>query len=146
VVERRVGIPITLALVLIGVARRAGLRLEGVSFPGHFLVRATLETGGHIYIDPFEGRITSREEMDAVWEATTGHPGPVDDAVLTPANRRQIIGRLLNNLRCIYEIQGDGRRLCQVLAHLAAVSPSTEAEQRLERARQQPPAPRISIN
>jgi regulator of sirC expression with transglutaminase-like and TPR domain len=146
VLERRTGIPITLALVLIGVARRAGLRLEGVSFPGHFLVRATLETGGHVFIDPFEGRITSREEMDAVWEATTGHPGPVDDTVLAPATRRQIIARLLNNLRCIYEIQGDGRRLCQVLAQLAAVSPSPEAEQRLERARQQPPAPRISIN
>lgn len=146
VLERRTGIPITLALVLMGVARRAGLRLEGVSFPGHFLVRATNESGGHLYIDPFEGRITTREEMDAVWEATTGQPGPVDDTVLIAATRRQIIARLLNNLRCIYEIQGDGRRLCQVLAQLAAVNPSPEAEQRLERARQQPPAPRISIN
>ena len=146
VLERRTGIPITLALVLMGVARRAGLRLEGIAFPGHFLVRATLETGQHLYIDPFEGRITTREEMDAVWEATTGHPGPIDDTVLVPATRRQIVARLLNNLRCIYEIQGDGRRLCLVLQRLAAVNPSPEADQRLERARQSPPRPRISIN
>ncbi|HEY0705342.1 MAG TPA: transglutaminase family protein, partial [Polyangia bacterium] len=137
---------ITLALVLMGVARRAGLRLEGVSFPGHFLVRATMETGTHVFIDPFEGRITTREEMEAVWEATTGDPGPVDPAVLVPSTRRQIIARLLNNLRCIYEIQGDGRRLCQVLARLAAVNPSPEAEQLLERTRLQPPSPRVSIN
>jgi regulator of sirC expression with transglutaminase-like and TPR domain len=146
VLERRTGIPISLALVLMGVARRAGLRLEGVSFPGHFLVRATMETGTHVFIDPFEGRITTREEMEAVWEATTGDPGPVDPAVLVPSTRRQIIARLLNNLRCIYEIQGDGRRLCQVLARLAAVNPSPEAEQLLERTRLQPPGPRISIN
>ncbi len=146
VLERKVGIPITLALVLIGVARRAGLRLEGVSFPGHFLVRATSESGAHIYVDPFEGRIISREDMEAVWEASTGHPGPIDDTVLVSASHRQIIGRLLNNLRCIYEIQGDGPRLCHVLARLAVVNPSPEAEQSLERARLTPPAPRISIN
>jgi regulator of sirC expression with transglutaminase-like and TPR domain len=146
VLERRTGIPITLAIVLIGVARRAGLRLEGVSFPGHFLVRATSEAGMHLFVDPFEGRIITREEMEAVWEASTGQPGPIDDSVLAPATRRQIIGRLLNNLRCIYEIQGDGPRLCQVLARLAVVTPSTENVQRLERARTEPPAPRISIN
>jgi regulator of sirC expression with transglutaminase-like and TPR domain len=146
VLERRTGIPITLAVVLMGVARRAGLRLEGVSFPGHFLVRATSESGGHLFVDPFEGRIITREEMESVWEASTGNPGPIDDAVLIPASRRQIIARLLTNLRCIYEIQGDGPRLCHVLARLAVVNPSTEAQQRLERARLQPPAPRISIN
>jgi regulator of sirC expression with transglutaminase-like and TPR domain len=146
VLERRTGIPITLAVVLMGVARRAGLRLDGVSFPGHFLVRATSENGGYLFVDPFEGRIITREEMESVWEASTGNPGPIDDAVLIPATRRQIIARLLTNLRCIYEIQGDGPRLCHVLARLAVVNPSTEAQQRLERARLQPPAPRISIN
>jgi regulator of sirC expression with transglutaminase-like and TPR domain len=146
VLSRRTGIPITLALVLMGVARRAGLRLEGVSFPGHFLVRAASEDGGHVFVDPFEGRITTREEMEAVWQASTGHPGPIDETVLVPATRRQIIARLLNNLRCIYEIQGDGPRLCKVLARLAVVTPSPEAEQRLERARLRPPAPRVSIN
>ncbi|HEY0712454.1 MAG TPA: transglutaminase-like domain-containing protein [Polyangia bacterium] len=146
VLERRTGIPITLALVLMGVARRAGLRLDGVSFPGHFLVRAPMENGNYVFIDPFEGRITTREEMEAMWEATTGDPGPVDPAVLVPSTRRQILARLLNNLRCIYEIQGDGRRLCQVLARLAAVNPSAAAEQLLERTRLQPPSPRVSIN
>ena len=146
VLERRTGIPITLALVLMAVARRTGLRLDGVSFPGHFLVRAVGENGASIFVDPFEGRVLSREELSTMWEQVTGQPGPPDDQALAPASRRQIIARMLNHLRCIYEVRGDGRRLCQVLARLAVVTPSEEMERRLERAKVAPPGPRISIN
>ena len=135
--------------MLIAVAKRAGLRLDGVSFPGHFLVRAMAENGAPIFIDPFEGRVLSREEILGMWEQATGQPGPSPeelDAALAPACRRQIIARMLNNLRCIYEIRGDGKRLCQVLARLAVVTPSEEVEKRLEGARSAPPSPRISIN
>jgi regulator of sirC expression with transglutaminase-like and TPR domain len=146
VLRRRTGVPISLALVLIAVAKRAGLKLEGVSFPCHFLVRAVSETGAPIFIDPFDGRILSREEIQAMWEQITGEPGSVDEQALAPATSRQIIARILTNLRCIYEVRGDGRRLCQVLSRLAVVTPSEEVEQRLERARIAPPGPRISIN
>jgi regulator of sirC expression with transglutaminase-like and TPR domain len=150
VLERRTGIPITLALVLIAVAKRTGLRLQGVSFPGHFLVRALSENGAPLIIDPFEGRVLSREEVHTMWEQITGEPGAPDQhqlaQALAPASKRQIIARMLNNLRCIYEVRGDGRRLCQVLARLAVVTPSEEMERRLERATVAPPAPRISIN
>jgi regulator of sirC expression with transglutaminase-like and TPR domain len=148
VLERRTGIPISLALVLMAVAKRCGLRLQGVSFPGHFLVRAISETGAPLFIDPFEGRVLAREEMQAMWEQMTGQPGPPpgDEQALAPASRRQIIARMLNNLRCIYEVRGDGPRLCQVLARLAVVMPSEDVERRLERAKLAPPGPRISIN
>jgi regulator of sirC expression with transglutaminase-like and TPR domain len=149
VLERRTGIPITLGMVLIAVAKRTGLRLDGVSFPGHFLVRAVAENGSRIFIDPFEGRVLSREEIHAMWEEVTGQPGPYGEALeqaLTPSCRRQIIARMLNNLRCIYEVRGEGQRLCQVLARLAVVNPSDEVEKRLEGARATPPSPRISIN
>jgi regulator of sirC expression with transglutaminase-like and TPR domain len=63
-----------------------------------------------------------------------------------PACRRQIIARMLNNLRCIYEVRGEAQRLCQVLARLAVVNPSEEVEKRLEGARTTPPSARISIN
>ncbi len=146
VLVRRTGIPISLAIVLIAVARRAGLKLEGVSFPCHFLVRALTETGDPLYIDPFDGRILCREEIQAMWEQITGEPSVVDEQALAPASSRQVIARILTNLRCIYEVRGDGRRLCQVLARLAVVTPSEEVERRLERARLVPPSPRISIN
>jgi regulator of sirC expression with transglutaminase-like and TPR domain len=146
VLQRRTGIPISLALVLIAVAKRCGLRLQGVSFPGNFLVRAVSETGAPLFIDPFEGRVLAREELEGMWEQMTGQPGPIDEQALAPASRRQIIARMLNNLRCIYEIRGDGPRLCQVLARLAVLVPSEDLERRLERAKMTPPSPRISIN
>jgi regulator of sirC expression with transglutaminase-like and TPR domain len=146
VLERRAGIPITLAVVLMGVARRAGLRLDGVSFPGRFLVRATLETGAFMYIDPFEGRVLSSEDLQGLWEQATGQPSTIDERALQPARRRQILARMLNNLRCIYEVLGDGKRLCAVLSRMVIVSPSEDTEQRLESARATPPQPRISIN
>ena len=146
VLRRRTGTPLSLAIVLIAVARRAGLRLDGVSFPCHFLVRMVADDRAPVFIDPFDGRILSREEIQAMWEQITGQPGVVDEQALAPASSRQIIARILNNLRFIYEVRGDGRRLCQVLARLAVVTPSEEAEQRLERARIAPPSPRISIN
>jgi regulator of sirC expression with transglutaminase-like and TPR domain len=146
VLKGRTGIPISLALVLMGVAARAGVRLEGVAFPGHFLVRAPSETTAPIYIDPFDGRVLSPDDLRVMWEQGTGDPGGIDPAALEPACKRQILARMLNNLRAIYEVHGDGRRLCQVLARIAVVTPSEDAEQRLERARLAPPAPRISIN
>src|SRR4029453_7657087 len=123
-----------------------GLKLEGVSFPCHFLVRAVAENGAPIFIDPFDGRILAREEIQAMWEQIPHEPGAVDEQALAPASSRQIIARILNNLRCIYEVRGDGRRLCQVLSRLAAVTPSEEVERRLEVVRATPPSPRLSIN
>jgi regulator of sirC expression with transglutaminase-like and TPR domain len=146
VIERRKGIPLTLALVLMGVARRVGVNLDGVSFPGHFLVRAVSENGESLFIDPFVGRVLAREDLQGLWEQASGHPGSIDDRALAPAGRRQILVRMLNNLRCIYEVRGDGRRLCQVLARLAIVNPSADAERTLEHAQRTPPTARITIN
>jgi regulator of sirC expression with transglutaminase-like and TPR domain len=146
VLKRRTGIPISLALVLMGVGARASLRIEGVAFPGHFLVRVPSETADPIYIDPFDGRALSPEDLQVLWEQGTGDPGTIDPEALLPATKRQILMRMLNNLRAIYEVRGDGRRLFQVLARMAIVTPSADAEQRLERARLTPVGPRISIN
>jgi len=146
VLDRRTGIPITLATVLMGVAKRAGVNLDGVSFPGHFLVRGRSESGSPFFIDPFEGRILSGEEIRSMWELMVGYPVPLDEKRLAPASKRQVIARMLNNLRCLYEVRGDSQRLYQVLSRLAIVAPGEEIKQRLERVKKNPPAPLISIN
>lgn len=110
VLERRLGIPITLALVYIEVARRAGLTVLGVSFPGHFLMR--VPAGDHpggardLILDPFNGGA----EIDAEDCRTllSKHLGlmnedvPLDLALLRPCPPRQMLARMLNNLKRTY--------------------------------------------
>src|SRR5205809_517803 len=76
--DRRTGIPITLAVVLIEVGRRVGLDVRGVSFPGHFLVRCETPRGP-VFVDPFSGRTLARDEIGALYTQTTGEQdGPLD--------------------------------------------------------------------
>lgn len=147
VIERRTGIPITLALVLCGVCRRLGIPASGVSFPGHFLVRTVDAAGGPVFVDPFEGRVLGNQALRALHEQATGDPGDVDPDCLMPSGRRQILARMLNNLRAIYEVRGDARRLRRVLERLAVLNPSEEIQSRLALLiENQPIAPRISLN
>lgn len=111
VIDRRTGIPITLAVVLLAICRRAGVQAHGVSFPGHFLVRSPGRGGAPVFVDPFEGRPLEPEQLQALYEQATGDPGDMDDRYLQPASRRQILARMLNNLRNIYMASGDTRRL-----------------------------------
>jgi regulator of sirC expression with transglutaminase-like and TPR domain len=147
VLERRTGIPITLAVVLMGVCRRAGVDLQGISFPGHFLVRAVREDREPLYIDPFDGKFLEHGQLDALYHQTTGDPADIDERFLQPAGKRQILTRMLNNLRAIYEVRGDVRRLRQVLARMAILCPSDEVKSRLDLlGRTGTAAPRLSVN
>jgi regulator of sirC expression with transglutaminase-like and TPR domain len=99
VLDRRTGIPITLAVVYIEVARRAGLRVEGINFPGHFLVRASEE----IIIDPFhEGALVAEHDCRALLNQHVGPEAAFDRSLLEPATRRQIVTRMLVNLKRSY--------------------------------------------
>ena len=136
VLERRTGIPITLALVYIEVARRAGVRVDGVNFPGHFLLRFPLDPedddihGGAVLIDPFHGgavlsetdcRALLRKHADAVAF------GP---RLLTPATKQQILARMLVNLKRIYVRMRSfpqGRTITELLL---AINPSALSELR----------------
>jgi regulator of sirC expression with transglutaminase-like and TPR domain len=113
VLERRLGIPITLAVVLLEVARRCEITARGVSFPGHFLVRAP-GAKATIFIDPFDGKILSAADMRALHTKTTGESRDPDPRVLEPADKQQILVRMLNNLRAIWEEAGDEDRLTAV--------------------------------
>ncbi|MCG5055062.1 MAG: transglutaminase-like domain-containing protein [Myxococcales bacterium] len=147
VLDRRLGIPISLALVIMSVSRRAGVRADGVSFPGHFLVRTEDDHGNLFFVDPFDGRLLDEESLQLLYEQTTGDPADLDPAVLQPACRRQILARLLNNLRAIYEVRGDRTRLRRVLQRMAILNPSDDIESRLALlGKNAPLTPRLSVN
>ena len=131
VLDRRVGIPITLAVVLLEVCRRAGLEAQGVSFPGHFLVR-TPGQGGVLLVDPFEGRLLGREDLRALYARATGVARDPDARLLSPATKRHILIRMLSNLRAIYGRRPDPDRLRGVLERLQVLAPSEDLRRELE--------------
>lgn len=98
VLDRRVGIPITLAVLYIEIGRRAGMPTEGVGFPTHFLARHE-----DVIFDPFgEGRILSTEDCRELLQRTSEGRIPFRSELLTAAPPKQILMRMLNNLKHIY--------------------------------------------
>lgn len=130
VLERRTGIPISLALVLIEVCRRVGIDARGVSFPGHFLVRVQDEDGDLMFIDPFDGRLLDDRHLAELHRRAIGEDGPIDPRVLEPATKGHVLMRILNNLRAIYERSGDQNRLLGVLARMQVLSPDDDVNGR----------------
>ena len=108
VLERRTGIPITLAVVYLEVARRAGLRVFGVNFPGHFLLRASDNISRHegsefVIIDPFHGgALLSEVDCRELLRQHAGDEAAFDRSLLEPATKHQIIVRMLVNLKRLY--------------------------------------------
>lgn len=103
VVSRRLGIPITLAVVTIEVARRAGLELHGVGMPGHFLVGTP---DADMFIDAFEGRLIDRAGAAAIFARFESRQA-FDDSFLQPTPPEAILLRMLNNLRTLHLRQPD---------------------------------------
>lgn len=121
VLERRMGIPISLAVVWMAVGRRVGLLIEGIGFPGHFLVRAGGPSG--TYVDVFnEGQILAPGELERLGRLhTRGQPLLAEH--LEPIKARDIALRMLQNLRAIFESRGDHARamvVCDRLFDLTA--------------------------
>ena len=107
VLERRTGIPITLALVYMEVARRAHVSIEGVNFPGHFLVRLRREPGLHVepdvIVDPFHaGAILSESDCQRLLRQHAGQDAAFEPRLLAGASKQQILIRMLVNLKRIY--------------------------------------------
>ena len=128
VLARRRGIPITLAVVYMEIASQVGLKAEGVSFPGHFLVKVRLPQG-EVVIDPFTGQSLSRgdleERLDLVRQASAMRAAfdvPLG-LFLQAAAPRDIIGRMLRNLQSIHQNRGDPARLLAVLDRQVVLDP-----------------------
>jgi len=101
VLDRRTGIPITLAIVYMEVARRLGLPIVGVSFPGHFLIKYS--GSPELVVDPFFGQFLSQTQCEQRLRAVLGPSARLEPAHLEAASPREIVVRMLRNLKQVYE-------------------------------------------
>ena len=138
VMDRRIGIPISLAILYMVLGRRVGLPLEGVSFPGHFLVRLRLRAGV-LVLDPFaagapQSEADLRERLARVIPPGVAGDVPVSelplDQFLEAASHHQILARVLRNLKAIYRDNHQPERLLAVLNRMLIVAPDATAELR----------------
>ncbi len=135
VLETRRGIPITLALLYIELATQIGLTARGVSFPGHFLVKLKLSEG-EVVLDPFTGQSLSRERLDELllpYRRSQGLVGDLDvplGVFLQAAAPRDVLARMLRNLKEIHRSSGDWPRLVAVLDRLVVLLPQAWEERR----------------
>ena len=127
VFERRLGNPLSLALVQIEVARRLGVPLAGVSFPGHFLVRLPVGDQGVLVMDPFNrGRPLDVDELRDRAKPHLGGAPPDDNAltrILDPASNRAMLVRLLRNLHGVYSERDDWPRAARSADRILQLQP-----------------------
>ena len=135
VLQTRRGIPLTLALLYIEIATQLGLQAQGVSFPGHFLIKLHMPRG-EVVIDPFSGRSLDREELEERLIPFRRDRGLVGDdeaplgLFLQAAPAREMVARLLRNLKEIHRSAGDVPRLAAVLQRLVILLPRDWEEHR----------------
>jgi regulator of sirC expression with transglutaminase-like and TPR domain len=133
VITSRRGIPISLAVVYMELAQQIGLDIKGISFPGHFLMKLTVQSG-EIIIDPFNGASLSREELEERLEPyLVQQDYPTDlplSAYLQPAHPREILVRMLRNLKTLFAEQQRWRCLLAVQKRLVILLPDEVTEVR----------------
>lgn len=137
VLDRRTGIPITLALVYMEVARRAGVRIDGVNFPGHFLLRTPARPDAppgraiHVIVDPFQGGIVlSEDDCRDLLRKHAGKDAAFDRRLLVRATKQQILVRMLVNLKRIYVGMRSFPQAHTITRLLLAIDPSAMTELR----------------
>ena len=114
VLDRRLGLPITLAVVLMEVGRRVAVPLAGVSMPGHFLVRDKVDP--EVFVDAFAGgRVLDRRACQLRFHGVHGADAQFDPAFLEPVGRLAIVDRMLANLEGLAGRRGDPFMLAWVL-------------------------------
>ncbi len=130
VLDRRLGIPITLALVYLEVAKRIDFPMAGVGMPGHFLVRPTVEEMA-IFVDPFhQGEILFAEDCQNLIHTLYGPGATLRPEQLEPIGPRPFLARMLNNLKAIYHHRQDHRRRLGVLDLLVTLIPDSAGDRR----------------
>jgi regulator of sirC expression with transglutaminase-like and TPR domain len=124
VLDRRVGIPITLSAVYMEVGRRAGVPVFGVGLPGHFVVK--LEAAGdEVLVDPFHaGAILTREHCQERLDRIFGGRVKMEPRMLDAVTPRQMLERMLRNLKAIYAKEEDHQRALRVLELLLRIPPT----------------------
>ena len=135
VLRQRRGIPITLAVLYMELGQQIGLPLKGVSFPSHFLVRMTIPAG-EVVLDPLTGETLSKEQLQEMLDPYLEREGISDPnqvplgLFLQTASHREIIARLLRNLKSIYLQESRWQRLLAVQNRLVILLPNSIEEVR----------------
>ena len=133
VLERKIGIPITLSIIYIEIGQRLGLPLQGVSFPGHFLVKLSVESG-EIVLDPFSGGVSlGRDELEQQLAQTQGDNEsakiPLEEWLVT-ATKKDILVRMLRNLKVIYAHADQLEKTLSVINRILLIAPELAEEVR----------------
>lgn len=135
VLQTRRGIPISLAVLLMEIGQQIGLPLKGVSFPNHFLVRMSIPAG-EVVIDPLTGQTLSKEELQEMLDPYLEKEGIEDPnsvplgVFLQVATHREIVARMLRNLKAIYLQESRWQRLLAVQQRLVILLPESIEEVR----------------
>ena len=134
VIDRRTGIPITLSVVYMEVARRAGLSIDGINFPRHFLVRCadpSRPSPGCLIVDPFHaGAVLNEHKCRVLLQQHVGPDVPFSRSLLAPATRADILVRMLLNLKRLYVNMRSFPQAHEVAELLVAMTPSALSELR----------------
>jgi regulator of sirC expression with transglutaminase-like and TPR domain len=130
VLDRKTGIPITLSVLYLDIGRQVGLPMVGVGMPGHFIVQYTAQTES-FWIDPFYGGVVlTVEDCAARLQQIYGRALAWRDAYLQPVSDRDILRRILHNLKAIYVQRRDYRRALSIVEHLLLLTPNLPPEVR----------------
>ncbi|MBI4868546.1 MAG: tetratricopeptide repeat protein [Candidatus Wallbacteria bacterium] len=133
VIDRKLGIPITLCILYMEVGRRLGVRLDGISFPGHFLVKLRLPDGDLI-LDPYHrGMVLDEDALQRQIDEALSPLPPAEERVqkwLVSATKRDVLARMLRNLKAIYTSANDLERALGAADWILVATPDVPAEVR----------------
>jgi regulator of sirC expression with transglutaminase-like and TPR domain len=128
VLDRRTGIPITLSILYIEVAGRLGLDVRGIGLPGHFIV-ALYHNSGKLFIDPYNrGEIRTETYCHQIVRNYTGQTATPDVRWLEPVGKKEILVRMLRNLKLIYARQENDVMLFKTIHWILTLQPESPAE------------------
>ena len=128
VLDRRLGIPISLSVVYSEIGQRLGLPIVGVGFPGHFLAKWTAEP--EVLVDPFHRTVITRKECEERLRSNYGPALHFDESMLAPAEPRDVLARWLQNLKQNHLAAGDLERALAAVDRILLVKPDDLAELR----------------
>ena len=128
VIDRKLGIPISLSVIYLEIARRINFPMVGVGMPGHFLIRPEFENVG-IFVDPFNhGEIMFEEDCQRRLAETYQKELKLDPSWLAPVDNKQILARMLNNLKFIYLHRREIDKALSTMSAIVKIYPEKTAE------------------
>ena len=128
VIDKKIGIPITLSVIYLEIAKRLDFPMVGIGMPGHFLIRPEFENVG-IFVDVFnQGEILFKEDCELKLKEIYQQPITLEEHFLTPVSNQQILGRMLTNLKYIYLNRQEYPKMLRIIELLLQLFPNHPLE------------------